>query len=80
MNPQHKTYKALRRAPQWVRWSLAILLILGGLLSFLPILGIWMLPLGLMLLAPDSPWLYRQMVSLKARGKARRRGAASETS
>jgi hypothetical protein len=29
------------------------LLVLGGLFSFLPVLGIWMLPLGLLLLAFD---------------------------
>jgi hypothetical protein len=34
-----------------------LLLILGGLLSFLPILGIWMLRLGLLLLAEDLPVL-----------------------
>jgi hypothetical protein len=28
-------------------------LILGGIFSFLPILGIWMLPLGIVLLAKD---------------------------
>lgn len=33
-----------------VRVPAAILLIFGGLLSILPVLGIWMLPLGLMLL------------------------------
>src|ERR1700751_6055071 len=33
------------------------LLSLGGLLSFLPILGIWMLPLGLLLLGEDMPVL-----------------------
>ncbi|HVX81477.1 MAG TPA: hypothetical protein VHB23_08865 [Devosiaceae bacterium] len=38
-----------------VRLPLGILLIVGGLLSFLPILGIWMLPLGLMFLAIDFP-------------------------
>lgn len=37
----------------WIRWLAGILLICGGLLSFLPILGLWMLPLGLMLLADD---------------------------
>ena len=34
-----------------------LLLILGGVLSFLPIRGIWMLPLGLLLLAEDLPVL-----------------------
>jgi hypothetical protein len=32
-----------------------MLLICGGLLGFLPILGLWMLPLGLLLLAEDVP-------------------------
>jgi hypothetical protein len=43
----------------WVRIPVGILLIIGGLLSFLPILGIWMLPLGLLLLAQDVPFLKR---------------------
>ena len=40
-----------------VRLPLALLLIIGGIFSFLPILGVWMLPLGLMLLALDVPFL-----------------------
>ena len=35
----------------------ALLLVLGGLLSILPVLGIWMLPLVLALLAEDWPGL-----------------------
>lgn len=42
---------------RWVRIPLAVLLIVGGILSFLPILGIWMLPLGLLLIAQDLPFL-----------------------
>jgi hypothetical protein len=38
-----------------VRIPLAIVLILGGVFSFLPVLGIWMLPLGLLVLAVDIP-------------------------
>ena len=38
---------------------MALLLIAGGLLSFLPVLGLWMLPLGLLLLAEDVPPLRR---------------------
>lgn len=33
------------------------LLLLGGMFSFLPVLGLWMLPLGLLLLALDVPLL-----------------------
>ena len=39
----------------WMRRAAAILLICGGLLGFLPILGLWMLPVGLLLLAEDVP-------------------------
>jgi hypothetical protein len=42
---------------RWVRIPLALLLIVGGILSFLPILGVWMLPLGLLLIAQDVPFL-----------------------
>jgi hypothetical protein len=40
----------------------ALLLILGGFFSFLPILGVWMLPLGLMLIAQDLPFLQKPLV------------------
>lgn len=38
-----------------VRVPIGLLLVLGGLLGFLPVLGFWMLPLGLMVLAFDFP-------------------------
>jgi hypothetical protein len=40
-----------------LRLPVAVVLILGGLFGFLPILGFWMLPLGLLLLAIDLPML-----------------------
>ena len=47
----------------WLRIPAGVLLIAGGLLSFLPILGLWMLPLGAMLLSDDlsslRPWRTR---------------------
>jgi hypothetical protein len=45
-----------------VRLAIAVLLILGGIFSFLPILGIWMLPLGLLLIAQDVPLLQGPLV------------------
>jgi hypothetical protein len=48
----------------FVRVPLAILLIVGGLIGFLPILGFWMIPLGLALLAQDVPFLQRPMIRL----------------
>jgi hypothetical protein len=47
------------RAPSrfWVRIIAGVLLIVGGFLAILPIFGLWMLPLGLALIADDVPWL-----------------------
>ena len=43
----------------WVRVPPALALIVGGALGFLPVLGFWMAPLGLVLLAQDVPPLRR---------------------
>ena len=43
----------------WVRVPLGVLLVVGGLLGFLPVLGFWMLPLGLALLSLDVAMLRR---------------------
>lgn len=50
-----------RPSSRLVRIPLGILLILGGVFSFLPVLGIWMLPLGLLLIALDLPFLQEPM-------------------
>ena len=42
-----------RPGARLIRIPLGIVLVLGGIFSFLPVLGIWMLPLGLLLLALD---------------------------
>jgi hypothetical protein len=72
-----------------LRKTIGIALVVGGLLGFLPVLGYWMLPVGLALLAVDWPSarrLYRQMVRfwgrrvrelrLKVRSAAQHRKAA----
>lgn len=46
----------------WVRIPFAILLMAAGILGFLPILGFWMVPLGLLLLAQDVTILQRPLV------------------
>ena len=46
-----------------VRWLIALLLIVGGVFSFLPVLGLWMLPLGLIFIAQDVPVLQQPLVS-----------------
>ena len=47
-----------------VRIPLAFLLIFGGIFSFLPVLGLWMLPLGLLLFAQDVPVLQQPMARM----------------
>jgi hypothetical protein len=43
----------------WLRIPVGVLFMLGGVFSILPFLGIWMLPLGLLLIAYDVPFLRR---------------------
>ena len=52
-----------RPSARLVRLPAALLLIAGGVFSFLPVLGIWMLPLGLLLLAVDVPALERPVAN-----------------
>lgn len=46
-----------RPSARMIRIPIGVLLILGGIFSILPVLGLWMLPLGLLLLAIDLPFL-----------------------
>ena len=67
---------------RWARVALGVLLILGGVLWFLPVLGLWMLPAGLAVLADDVPllrslrsrildWVERKHPDWLAHGSAR---------
>ena len=51
--------RPLQAAVRWFRIPAGVLLILDSLLSVLPIFGLWMLPLGLVLLAEDIAPLRR---------------------
>jgi hypothetical protein len=42
-----------------VRVGLGILLVAGGLVGFLPVVGFWMIPLGLFVLSVDLPMVRR---------------------
>jgi hypothetical protein len=46
------------------RVPVAALLMVGGIFSFLPVLGLWMLPLGLLLVAQDVPVLQKPLARL----------------
>ena len=65
-----------RPSSRLVRIPMAILLILGGIFSFLPVLGLWMLPLGLVLFAQDVPVLQKPIA--KALGWIERKWIARQ--
>lgn len=88
-----KHFQALKRSENhWLRKSIGVLLVIGGVLGFLPILGYWMFPLGLALLAIDFPaarrlhrrltvgWerLRRRITSTGSRPKSRDRSRRHE--
>jgi hypothetical protein len=54
-----------------LRVPLAVILMAGGLLGFLPFLGFWMLPLGLLILAIDLPLLRPGVSAAMIRGRRR---------
>ena len=60
MNPKLERIVEKVKATRWLRNTAGVFLIAGGLLGpIMPILGVWMLPLGLVLLAVDFPWAQR---------------------
>ena len=60
----HKLHQKMHGLHFSVRWVVGILLILGGMVGFLPVLGFWMIPLGLLVLAPDFKWARRGYLSI----------------
>ncbi len=49
----------LRPESRWARIPAGVLLIIGGFLAILPVFGLWMLPLGILLIAEDVPAIRR---------------------
>jgi len=50
-----------RRVPTGLRMVLGLLLVAGGVFGFLPVLGFWMIPLGLAIAALDIRPLWRKL-------------------
>ncbi len=59
----------------YLRVVLGLLAVFGGFLGFLPILGFWMLPLGLLILSIDFPPIrrFRRVATVKIVGWLKRR-------
>ena len=56
-----------RHVPPGVRSLVGILLMIGGVFGFLPIVGFWMLPLGVAFIALDIPWTRHHIHAWMAR-------------
>jgi hypothetical protein len=54
----------LRRSSPWLSWPVA--LVIGGIFGVLPLLGFWMVPLGLLLMVQDIPLLQPPLARLFA--------------
>ncbi len=57
---------------RWLRTLIGVLLVCGGILGFLPVLGFWMVPLGLLVLSHDSHFVRRQRRRLAVRWATRK--------
>ncbi|MBL4789269.1 MAG: hypothetical protein JKY60_09555 [Kordiimonadaceae bacterium] len=51
--------KKITPSSRWGRVIVGIACIIGGVLGFLPVLGFWMIPLGLIILSIDFPAVRR---------------------
>ncbi len=63
------TDRLMRDQARLIRIPVALLLILGGFAAILPLFGLWMLPLGLLLLAFDLPVLRPRVNGTLIRGR-----------
>jgi hypothetical protein len=70
-------------ASRLVRIGLGVLLLLAGLVGFLPVVGFWMIPLGLIVLSVDLPIIRRRQRKLalwcrRRRGREQKPGRADQ--
>ena len=68
------TYRTLHwgynHVPMGLRSFIGLLFVVGGLFGFLPILGFWMIPLGLALIALDLPFTRQRIIDWMHKLKA----------
>lgn len=76
MSPEIFSYKNLPKN-RIIRITLGVLFIIGGIFWFLPVLGLWMFPVGLLFLSIDFAiarrWRRKLMVWWGRRKRAKRR-------
>ncbi len=62
--PNHY-YRKIRTAPKVTRILIGAGLVIGGILGFLPVLGVWMIPLGLVVIFFDVPWVKARWLAFR---------------
>lgn len=76
MNPRIRVGSKEFKLPksQMARIIIGVLLIIGGILGFLPVLGFWMIPLGFLILSIDLPAVrrWRRHITLKWNGRGKK--------
>lgn len=50
-----------RNVPRGMRWPIGLVMIFLGLFSFLPLIGIWMIPLGILIASMDLGPAWRKI-------------------
>lgn len=57
MKAPNSYYRSAVTAPRALRVLVGFLLVVGGIFGFLPVLGFWMIPLGLLVVFFEVPWV-----------------------
>jgi len=57
MKQPNSYYRSLVTAPRAMRVLVGLALVVGGVFGFLPVLGFWMIPLGLLVVFFEVPWV-----------------------
>jgi uncharacterized membrane protein len=66
--PNHY-YRLTVTAPRASRILIGLVLVLAGVFGFLPVLGFWMIPLGLLVMFFEVPWMRERWRVVRAWSK-----------
>jgi hypothetical protein len=66
--PNHY-YRLTVTAPRASRILIGLVLVLAGVFGFLPVLGFWMIPLGLLVMFFEVPWMRERWRRVRAWSK-----------
>ncbi len=77
-NSHTRAARSICRIRKPLRIAIGVLLIFFGIFGFLPVLGFWMVPLGLLVLSHDFAWPRRQRRRLAVWWERRQRRNGSQ--